>query len=205
MSTRQGYDTTELAWALLTALSEVGDERERARLTATGLPSILPCRLSGVILLDQAENIWSLVAQANGHLLDSSDRRTALAILKPLVLELFRRPQLRVVRLGEGAEQPRISSWMDSLNMPCFAVVPVRTVRSRVGALFLGSERVEGLSPREQTTLIALARQLAIGIENLRLNQKLAEYSQDLEDLVKERTEEPSFWMRSVISRRRSR
>ena len=41
---------THPLWTFITAISGVSDELERARLTATGLPSLLSCRLSGIAL-----------------------------------------------------------------------------------------------------------------------------------------------------------
>ena len=49
------------------ALSGVGDELERARLTAMGLPSLLPYRLSGVALVDESKTTWSLIVQKDGQ------------------------------------------------------------------------------------------------------------------------------------------
>ena len=49
-------------WTLLTAVSGVGDELERARLTATGVPSVLQCCFSGLALVDEYEATWSFVA-----------------------------------------------------------------------------------------------------------------------------------------------
>ncbi len=57
---RQDSASAPLLWTFLTALSGVSEELERARLTATGLPSLLPCRLSGVALVDESEATWSL-------------------------------------------------------------------------------------------------------------------------------------------------
>ncbi len=43
----QDVQDTPALWTFLTAISGVNDELERVRLAATGLPSLLPCDVSG--------------------------------------------------------------------------------------------------------------------------------------------------------------
>ena len=57
-----GFEGADTLWTFLTAISGVRDELERARLTATFVPSVVPCRVSGVALIDQAGGDWLLVA-----------------------------------------------------------------------------------------------------------------------------------------------
>ena len=52
---RRDSASAHLLWTFMTAISGISDELERARLMATGLPSLLPCRLSGVALVDESE------------------------------------------------------------------------------------------------------------------------------------------------------
>ena len=56
---------------LMSAISAISDELERAHLTATGLPSVLPCRLSGMALVDETVSTWSLKVQRDGHQMGS--------------------------------------------------------------------------------------------------------------------------------------
>ncbi len=64
-----GHDrgATHPLWTFLTALSGVTDELERARLTATGLPALVPCSVSGMALVDGAQTRWQLVLQKDGQ------------------------------------------------------------------------------------------------------------------------------------------
>ena len=69
---RQYSESAHLLWTFIAALSGVDDELERADLAATGLPSVLPCRLSGMALFDAKQTTWSLIVQRDGHRVESS-------------------------------------------------------------------------------------------------------------------------------------
>ena len=69
---------------LLTAISSVADELERARLTATGIPSLVRCSLSGVALRQESGANWKLIVQKDGRMLPFSESKEASAELEPL-------------------------------------------------------------------------------------------------------------------------
>ena len=84
----------------LTAVSAVNDELERARLTATGLPSLLPCHFSGVALLDENGDRWNLTAQNDGVQLSAAQTKQILDELEPLLREAFSEATV-LVDIGE--------------------------------------------------------------------------------------------------------
>ena len=67
----QDVHGTRWLWTFLTAISGVNDQLDRARLAATGLPSVLPCDVSGVALLLESEGTWHLALQQDGQQLES--------------------------------------------------------------------------------------------------------------------------------------
>ncbi len=54
-------DLTHTLWRFLTSMSGAQDETERARLTATAIPAVVPGMLCGVALWHQDEGSWHLV------------------------------------------------------------------------------------------------------------------------------------------------
>ncbi len=186
---RQDLGVAQALWTLLTAVSGVSDEHERARLLATGLPALLPCPVSGLALLNQAGTGWSLVLQKNGQQLDSPQAEEILADLKPLLQDTFRRPTWLIATADNETETARISPSLKKLGVRVMAVVPLMTLHSRIGVLFAGREDPEAFPQQDMFVLLTLAEHSALGIENLRLSQMQKQYTEKLHDLVNERTE----------------
>ena len=176
-------------WTLLTAVSGVGDELERARLTATGLPSVLQCCFSGLALVDENEATWTLVAQKDGHELASARTKQICAELQPLFETMFQRPVLLIGAMRNRAMATRIPPCIENLGIRSLALAPLRTLRFRLGFVFAGKESLAGFSREEELILSRLAEHSAIGVENLRLYKTLEDDSDDLRKLVDERTQ----------------
>jgi PAS domain S-box-containing protein len=166
---------------LLTGLSGVSDELERARLTATGLPSLFPCRVSGLALFDEVETSWRLILQQDGQQLASSLVEEVLAELEPLLQEAFRQPTLFITMADSETASSRLPPSMEKLGVQCLAVAPLMTLRSRLGMLLVGKARRYTFSQEDEVILTALGGQSALGIENLRLYQRLQQYSERLQ------------------------
>ena len=162
----------------------VGDEFERARLTATGLPSLLPCRVSGAALLDEAEGHWSLVLQNDGEQLGSTHAEQVLAELEPLFHEALHRTTALIARTDRDTRDHRIPPSIETFGVRFLAVAPVMTLQHRMGVLLIGREGADAFSREEELTLSTLAEHLAIGIENLRLSQTLEKRSRELEEIA---------------------
>lgn len=171
-------------WTFLTALSGVGDELERARLTATGLPSLLPCRLSGAALLDEAEAHWSLVLQNDGEQLASTHAEQVLAELEPLFQEALRRTRALIATTDRDTSDHLIPPSIATFGVRFLALAPVMTLQHRMGVLFIGREGTDAFSREEELTLSMLTEHLAIGIENIRLSQTLEKRSRDFEEIA---------------------
>ena len=70
------------------------------------------------------------------------------------------------------------------------AVIPILTLRSRIGLLLVGKGPKESFSGDDSFILRTLADHFAVAIENLRLHRRLERHSEELEKLVEERTTE---------------
>ena len=171
-------------WAFLTAMSGVGDEFERARLTATGLPALLPCRLSGAALLDEAEESWSLVLQKDGEQLAAAHTEQILAELEPLLQQALRRTTVLTATTDRDTSDHPFPPSVETFRIGRLALAPVMTLQHRMGVLLIGREGTDAFSREDELTLSTLAEQLAIGIENLRLSQALEQRSRDFEEIA---------------------
>lgn len=166
---------------LLMAVSGISDELERARLTATGLPSLFPCRASGLALFDEAEASWRLILQQDGQQLASSLVEEVLSELEPLFQEALQRPTLLITVADSETTSSRLPPSMEKLGVQCLAVVPLMTLRSRLGMLLVGKASPDTFSREDEVVLTALGGQSALGIENIRLYQRLQHYSERLQ------------------------
>lgn len=176
-------------WALLTAVSGISNELERARLAATGLPSLLQCRLSGVALVDEIEKTWAVVAQKDGRQIPDAVAERICSELAPLAVEASRKPIFRLGAAGDSSEHTGIPASIEELGIQNLVLIPVRTLRHRLGMLFIGRETDAGFSRGEGLLLSTLAEHFAVGVENLRLNAALELDSERLRHLVEERTQ----------------
>ena len=177
-------------WTFMTALSGASDELERARLMASGLPSLLSCGLSGVALLDETNDTWSLIAENERQDIGSPRAERLLTELEPVLQEALRGPSVLFTTLGAGTEDARVVPSLDQLGIRSLAVATLRTLRRHVGMMLVGRKDRDGFSREEELILSTLGEHFAIGLENLRLVNDLKHYSENLQGLVEERTEE---------------
>ena len=183
---------THALWTFLTAISGVTDEFERGRLTATSLPSLLSCHLSGLALLNDDEATWHVSLQQGGRQLDAPDVDDVLADVEALAQEAFRRSGFMTATAGGQSGDCAVPAAIENLGVQCLAVAPLMTLHHRLGILFAGRRHTDAFPQADVTVLLTLAEHLATGIENLRLAKRLQLYSHDLEGLVAKRTEELS-------------
>ncbi len=127
-----GFDHAPPLWTFLTALSGVRDEFERARLTATGLPSLLPCRLSGAAVLDEAEAHWNLVLQNDGEQLGSTHAEQVLAELEPLFQQALRRTTALIAKTDRVRSDHLIPPSIETFGVRFLALAPVMTLQHRM-------------------------------------------------------------------------
>ena len=168
---RPDVPSPQVLHAFLTAVSAVNDELERARLTATGLSSLLPCHFSGVALLDESEDGWNLVAQNDGVQLSAAKTKQILNELEPSLRKTFREAAV-LVDIGESeTSASSLYPSIEQLGVRRLIAVPLRTLRNRLGTLLLGRAESETLTREEEETLLTLAEHFSIGIDNLRLNE----------------------------------
>ncbi len=175
---------------LLTTVAAVDDELERARLTATAIPSLVSCSLSGMALREERDAGWKVVLQTDGLLLPSAESEKVATGLEPLYQEAVRRANFLVVRSEDRAEGLEPARWLQPFGMQCLVAAPIVTLRSELGMLLIGRRNDNHFSKVDEFLLRTLAQQLAISSENLRLHQELQRHTDDLEVLVEDRTEQ---------------
>ena len=169
-------------WSFLTALSGVADELEWARLIATGLPSLVPCRLSGVALLDEEEETWSLVLQIAGKQLAATATEKLLPDLERHFQAAFRAASILITTAE--SEDCRTPPSIQEAGVQLLALAPMKTLHHLLGVLLVGREFLEPLTQKEELVLLRLAESSAIGAENLRLRRTLEKHSQRFEHLL---------------------
>ena len=196
---RDGEDPSEsrLLWTFLTTLSAVGDELERARLTATGLPSVVPCALSGLGLSSESAEPPHLTLQEGGRELGAPVLDDVRDEVHRLAQEAYRHAGLLRVSAEDG--DVALPSSFRKLGVRHLAVVPLTTLRHRIGFLLAGRTDNEPFSKTDEVVLLTLVEHLATGIENLRLYRQLKQHADTLEDRVATRTED----LRRAEQRRR--
>jgi hypothetical protein len=187
---RQPLDALETLWMFLMAIAGVGDENERARLTATGIPSLLPCCVSGIALQQETGVAYTLVLQREGQQLSVVDTEPLLTELLPLFeIAMGRGPLLMTGVEGAPPHGP-FPRTLARLGVQSLAIAPIRTLHHLIGMLLVGKDHAEGFTRQEEFILQMLAERSAISIENTRLQQELQHYVQDLQELVAARTAE---------------
>ncbi len=166
---------------MLMTISGIGDEFERARLMATGLPSLFSCRISGLALFDDVESTWHLILQQDGQPLVSELIDEVSAELQPLLQEALTRPAALVTTADAQTESLEFSVPLKKLGLQCLALSPLRTRRSQLGLLVVGKASPDTFSREDEIVLTALGEQFALGVENIRLYQQLEQYSEQLQ------------------------
>ena len=143
--TDTGFRLAHNLWTFIAAISGLSDETERARLIATGLPSLLPGELSGAALLDEASGEWKLVLQKDYRPVNSAEAERVLAELEPVFYLAFRKPFL-LTATTDGTSDARIPGSVAKLGAHRLVVAPLATLHSQLGMLFVGREGPEPFS-----------------------------------------------------------
>jgi len=160
---------------LLAATSTIEDELERARLIATGIPALLSCRVSGVVLGDGTWTPFLSYPQDINPMLDSD-----LDLIESLT---HARGQMTLRPNDTHEHAAHITALLERLELSSLTVFPMLTLTGQLGMLLIGKADAGGLTRNESRICQTLATTLALGIENLRLTH-------NLERLVDARTEE---------------
>ena len=157
----------------LTVISEVGGDAERARLTATAIPAAIPCTLCGVALLNEAAGSWSLALVRDGDLVPvGTDLHNTLSVLAPVFDSAFDAPAVVVSGKDGDTTERSASDAMAQLGMRGLVVAPLRTLRHRVGAMFVARQG-DAFSEDDGVRLMSLAECASIGLENAHLSEEL--------------------------------
>jgi len=174
-------DLIRSLWDLLATVSGGRDEFERARLTATALPSLLPCAFGGVALLDEEEEKWDFVFQKDNQLLSAEEAQQLLSDIEPCLLNAFANPPVIVVSVDPPEGEARIPETLRKLDIGWLCLAPMTTINRRLGVIVLARSDRRDFSQEEQLFISTLAEHSAIGLENLRLQQSVENFSERLQ------------------------
>ena len=142
------------------------------------------CDLSATALLDEDEARWSLVLQSGRRQLSEEQAKPAVPELGELLDHAMGSGDLSVLRSEDSPV------FFREAGVRSLAVIPILTLRSRIGLLLVGKGPNENFSGDDSFILRTLADHFAVAIENLRLHRRLERHSEELEELVEERTTE---------------
>ena len=174
-------DLIHSLWNLLATVSGGRDGLERARLTATALPSLLPCHFGGIALLDEEEEKWDFVLQKDDQLLPAEEGQRLLSDLEPSLLEAFANPPVLVLSVDPPEGEVRIPETLRKLDIGRLCLAPMMTINRRLGVVVLARLGRRNFSQEEQSFISTLAEHSAIGFENLRLQQSIEAFSERLQ------------------------
>jgi len=167
----------------LAAVVAIEDDLERARLIASGIPSLISCDLSGVALRDEATGGWSLAFTKDGQQVSSKETKAVISDLGTLFEEGIDHNLLSLHDKKDGSEGFGLPPSFKALEIQSLIAIPLRTVHSQYGMLVVGKKSREPFLPDEHLALQTLAEQASIATENLRLRKSLQDRSRKVEAL----------------------
>ena len=132
-ASEQDSTLARLLRSLLTMVGGLKDEQERARLLATGLPSLLPCAVSGLALLneDDGGEMVRLLFK-DGERLAASDTEAVFDELAPLIEEAGQGPGLWRDEAENGSADGGIPPSLKKLGVRAMALAPDDRVRVKI-------------------------------------------------------------------------
>ncbi len=174
-------DLTHTLWRFLTSMSGVHDETERARLTATAIPAVVPGMLCGVALLHQDEGSWHLVLIREGtQVPEGAELDRVLGLLTPAFESAFDAPALLLSGRDDGSPDLPDSDARRQLGVRQVAVAPLQSLRHRLGVMFV-ARRSDPFSHDDEMRLTSMAETVSVGFENARLYEQLQAYAEEVE------------------------
>ncbi len=172
---------------LITVVSSAGGERECARLLATGISSLIPCRLCWIALRQPTAAQWHVVDQ-KGQAPPLAGVADIGSVVKPLHEAVMSRGTSLLVGAGDSSEGSLVPHYLAEQGVRSLAAVPLRTLRVQLGLLIAERQDGDSFSPGEVNIFETLSQHLAVAIENFRLSESLEQSNRNLQHLVDDRT-----------------
>jgi len=97
---------------------------------------------------------------------------------------------------------PQATASLMGIEVTAAVLAPLTVGGLVVGVLYVGRRKPDPFSPAEVATLSAVADQVAVAVANVRLFAQVRRFSQELEQRVKERTQELAEAMRELREER---
>ena len=165
---------------------------EIAEAALAGVPQLLDCVRASVMLYDLDQGEMSLLAvRASGETRVGKGWRSAIdEQWAPMVEDLMRGA---TVTLEDVQQAPSHSPWREALReeqVKTLVAMPLRIEGQLLASFNLGMARPGLLREEERAIAREVATQLAIGMRQVRLYERIRRHAEQLEDLVQERTAE---------------
>jgi len=172
---------------LITVVSSGGSERECARLLATGISSLVPCRLCWIALRSPTAEQWQ-VMDSNGKAPPFARVENIGSELNPLYEATMNHGTSLLIDTGDDSGGLLVPPSLAKQGIESLTAVPLMTLRDQLGLLIAERQDGECFSPGEVSLFETLTQHLAVAIENFRLSESLEKSNRNLQQLVDDRT-----------------
>jgi PAS domain S-box-containing protein len=153
------------------------------------VPQLLDCVRAAVALFDlEAGEMSVLAVYSEGETQLGAGWRNPLA--DAWVMEELGQGKIHAVEDIQTLSSSPLTEMLQAEGVRAYVNVPLIIQGELVGSLNVGRGQPGHLTPEEIDIVRELATQVAIGIQQARLNEQVGRYSDELEQLVAERTAE---------------
>jgi PAS domain S-box-containing protein len=168
------------------------DARSPQQIAAAVLPHLrdsVPSRWAGVAMYDGEKERVSLLAADPDDGARAVDEQHA-PVISAEAFAALARGEIHAVRdLAEATGPSPLTRAMQGRGVRAYVHVPMIAQGELIGALNIGLGEARELSEDETLIVREAADQLAIAIQQARLNEQVEAYAHELEEMVAERTE----------------
>ncbi len=171
------------------AILEATPFEEILKETFPHLCRLIPCQFVSVGQVDQQQKELRMMLTlrvvgeeffVGGHL-----------SLEEEAIETLRSKEFVVCPDIEESELPTpLSEWLRSQGFQCAIVVPLRINGELYGVLILASEQKNAFTPEHREIAVEVGHQLAVALLQWQLREQVRHYTEGLEELVAQRTQE---------------
>lgn len=151
------------------------------------LRRLVAVRQAGVVEFDEVTNQATLLAAGADHQVEFTEN-CQLSIAQFGQVEQLRQGQVNVVTEAQAAAPPLLRT----PGVEALVIVPLRVQDQLIGCLNLGAGEPQALPTESLDVAREIAAQVAIAIQQARLQSQVLQYTEDLEQRVADRVRELS-------------
>ena len=152
------------------------------------LPGLVHCSRASVVIFElEAKQARLLATDVSGD--------TAMPLTKDLPiaafgdLEMLRQGRTEIIEEASGVTSPSVAAQvLRAEGIRSSLIVPLITTQGLIGALHIGWAAVKAITPEDREIASEMANQIAVAMEQARLNLKHKRHADELEEHVQNRT-----------------